>query len=224
MEEINLMDLLNFFAKKIYIIVLFTVLGATIATVYSTYYQVPLYKSETTLLLTATAKQDNETITQNDILINQKLVTTYREIIKSNKVLKRVKSDLKLDYTIGQLSSNISVTTVKDTEIIEISVSDESAHKATEIANKIAEVFSEEIVVLYNIQNIGVIDEAEASNVPYNVKLAKQQVLGGGIGLLGALSIVFLFYYFDTTIKSVEEVERKIGLPIIGAVPIKKRG
>jgi len=224
MEEINLIDLLNFFAKKIYIIILFTVLGATIATIYATYYQVPLYRSETTLLLTATAKQDNETITQNDILINQKLVTTYREIIKSNKVLKRVKSDLKLDYSIAKLSSNVSVSTVKDTEIIEISVSDESAYKATEIANRIAAVFSEEIVGLYNIQNIGVIDEAEATNVPYNVKLAKQQVLGGGAGLMGALVVVFLFFYFDTTIKSVEEVEKKLGLPIIGLVPIRKRG
>ena len=90
---------------------------------------------------------------------------------------------------------------------------------AKNIANKISQVFEEEITEIYNIENVSVIDEATAGKEPYNVHVFKQLVMGTGIGfLLSSLAIAILFY-FDDTVKSEEEIERELKLPILGAVP-----
>jgi capsular polysaccharide biosynthesis protein len=89
------------------------------------------------------------------------------------------------------------------------------------IADEIAKVFNTEVVKLYNIQNIGIIDTAELPTKPYNINHVKTAALTGAVGLVVGLGIVFVLFYFDTTIKSSEEVERKLGLPVIGTIPVR---
>ena len=218
MEEINLRDLFKYFlSKKIYI-VLITLFAVLIGIVYSNYYKVPMYKSYTTVLLTKEVEAN--TITYNDINLNKNLVDTYSEIVRSRKVVGKVINNLKLDYSIGFLQSRINVSSINDTEIIKITVIDEDSNKAMKIANEAAKVFNDEIIKLYSIQNIGVVDVAEEASIPYNINLIKTSVLALLIGLVLSCGLVFIMFYFDTTIKNVEEVEEKLGLPVIGKVPM----
>jgi len=217
MEEFDLKDIFKYFLSKKWYIILITLFSLVLGIVYTLYIQKPVYKSYTTILLTK--ESDTSSITSNDILLNQKLVDTYREIIKSRKVLGRVINNLKLDYTIEQLMGKISVESINDTEIIKISVTDMDNELAMAIANETATVFNSEVVKLYNIQNIGVIDKAEVSTNPYNINETKQLVLSSMIGFVLSLGLVFVIYYFDNTIKGVEEVENKLNLPVIGAIP-----
>lgn len=217
MEELDLKELISYFwTKKLYIL-LITVLILFIGCIYTFSIQKPVYKSDTTILLTK--ESDTSSITSNDIALNQKLVNTYREIIKSRKVMGRVINNLDLSYDISELNSKVTVASINETEIIKISVIDSDNKLASEIANEIARVFNSEVVKLYNIQNIGVIDRAEAADEPYNVNVTKQLVIAGLIGFILGCAIIFIVFYFDNTIKSVEEVENKFKLPIIGTVP-----
>lgn len=217
MEEIDLKELFTYFwSKKIYI-VLITALALLLGFIYSFNIQKPMYKSYTTILLTK--ESDASSITSNDILLNQKLVDTYREIITSKKVLGRVINNLNLDYTVGTLSNKVNVQSINDTEILKITVSDYDNRLARDIANEIAYVFHSEIVKLYNIQNIGIIDSADLSITPYNVNTTKQLVISCLIGLVISFGAVFVAYYFDDTLKSAEEVENKLELPVIGKIP-----
>ena len=77
------------------------------------------------------------------------------------------------------------------------------------------------IVNIYSIKNVSIIDYAEVSANPYNISLLKQVVLMLLVGLVLSMAVVFVMFYFDTTIKSTEEIETKIGLPTLGVVPIK---
>ncbi len=43
-------------------------------------------------------------------------------------------------------------------------------------------------------------------------------------GLVLGCAIVFVIYYFDRTVKTTEQVELKIGLPILGTVQDIKKG
>ena len=217
MEEINLKDLFNYFwSKKLYIILLILVC-AIIGVVYSSFLKTPMYKSYTTVLLTK--ESDSNSITYTDINLNRNLINTYSQIIRSRKVVGKVINNLKLDYSIEQLQSKISVSSINDTEIIKITVIDEDSELAMDIANETARVFNTEIIKLYNIQNIGVVDVAEQAKVPYNINTLKTLVLSFAIGLIVSSAIIFVMYYFDTTIKSAEEIEEKLGLPVIGRVP-----
>ena len=217
MEEINLKDLFNYFVSKIIYIALIVAIVVLFGVVYSNFFKTPLYKSYTTMLLTK--ENDSTSITSSDITLNKNLVDTYREIIKSRKVVGKVINNLKLDYSIDTLQSKISVSSINDTEIIKITVTDPKSELAKDIANETATVFKSEIVKLYNIQNIGVVDIAEEANNPFNINMTKSLVMFILIGLVIGFALVFIMYYFDTTIKSVEEVESKLGLPVIGSIP-----
>lgn len=219
MEEIDLKELFNYFISKIFLLILITLSVLTIGFSYDAFFKTPKYNSYTTVLLTS----DNSTITSSDITLNKNLVDTYSEIIKSRKVIGKVIENLELDYTIEELQENITVSNINDTEIIKISVSDKDNYLAKNIANETANVFNAEVIKYFNIQNIGVVDYAEISEKPYNINVVKSAVIYLLVGLVLSIGTVFVIYYFDNTIKTVEEVERKLNLPVIGAIPVGGR-
>lgn len=219
MEEIDLKELLNYFVSKIFLMLSIVFVVLIIGFSYDAFIKVPKYKSYTTVLLTT----ENNTITSNDIILNKNLIDTYTEIITSRKVVGKVIDNLSLEYDIETLQKNIAVSNVNDTEIIKITVEDEDSNLAKNIANETAKVFNAEVIKLYNIQNIGIIDYAEASQKPYNINLIKSIAIYLMIGIILSLAVVFVMFYFDTTIKTVEEVERKLNIPVIGAIPVGGR-
>lgn len=220
MEELDLKELFEHFKSKILLITLITCAVCFLGSLYSFFIQKPVYTSSTTLVLTGISSDNNNTgITTNDITINSKLVSTYREIVKSRKVLEQVIEDLNLETTVEELAGGLGVTSVNETEIIKISVTDRDSKKARDIANSLAKIFSSEIMEIYNVSNVSILDKANLPTVASNISVTKQLILYFGIGFVLALAIVFMTFYFDTSIKSIEQVEQKIGLPILGGIP-----
>lgn len=228
MEEIELKELLQHFKNNLAQFLLITFCVCFVGCVYMMFIQTPVYTSSTTLVLTGVESNENinSTITTNDITINSKLVTTYREIAKSRKILEQVINQLNLNESVDALASKINISSVLDTEIIRISVTNENPSKAKIIADTLANVFSKEIIEIYNVKNISMLDPANLPAYPSNINKTKQFILYFGSGIVVASFILFLTFYFDTTIKSVEQIEQKLSLPILGTVPNynKKRG
>lgn len=222
MEEIDLKDLWNYFLSKIVIVIVFIALSVLISNVYALWLQNPMYRSSATIVLTRANSEgsDNTGITQNDVNLNQKLVSTYSEIIKSRRILNKVISNLNLDDIYTTLSKHITVSNAADTELIRISVIDQDSAKAKTIANEVADVFSEEIVKIYNIQNISIIDYAVEDTNPYNINIVKQSIIAILFGIVLSCAIIFVMFYFDTTVKKPEEIEEKLGVIVLGKVPI----
>lgn len=225
MEEIDVKDLLMYFVKKIPIIIVISLLVMVLGMLYSLLFKKPLYYGNVTVILVQENNNysGNSTLTQSDLALNQKLVTTYSEIMKSRRVLNRVIEELDLNYTVKELQSKISVSSVKDTEIIKIAVSDEDNKQAANIANKISTVFQDEVTEIYNLENISVIDQAETQKTPYNIHTVRDTALFLAAGMVLAIAIIFIVYYFDTSIKSPEEVEKKLGIPVIGTIPLSRK-
>ncbi len=218
MEEFNISEFIKYYFSLIVIVILFIILGAVGSWYYTDYIQVPMYKSQTSLVLTR-AGDSTGSITQNDISLNKNLVATYREIIKSRRILSNVISNLNLDITEKELSDKVSVTSSNDTELIVISVVDKDSKLARNIANEIAKVFKEEITTIYNIENISIVDVAIKAKDAYNVNPLKQYVIGVGSGFLMGSLIITVMFYFDDSIKKPEDIEEKIGLSVLSTVP-----
>ena len=223
MEIIDIKEMFNYYKGRLPFIIMMMALVGIIGSVYSFVLQTPKYKSTTSVILKNDSTQSN-ILTFNDLNLNKNLVGTYSEIVKSKRTLSQVIKNLKLDYSVGELSSMIQVTSVADTEIIKITVSDINKKNAKVIADEAANVFVEEIPELYSISNVSILDSAEEASYPYNINIKKQLILYLLIGLVLGCGIVFVIYYFDRTIKSVEQVEMKLGLPILGAVQEYKKG
>ena len=98
MEELDLKELFLIFWNRKIEILLITLIFVVIGILYSYFYLVPVYKSSTTLILaqsSSTAEQKGESsITQTDLTLNSKLVSTYSEIMKRKSVLSKVVSNL----------------------------------------------------------------------------------------------------------------------------------
>lgn len=218
MEEFNISEFIKYYFSLIVIVILFIILGAVGSWYYTDYIQVPMYKSQTSLVLTR-AGDSTGSITQNDISLNKNLVATYREIIKSRRILSNVISNLNLDITEKELSDKVSVTSSNDTELIVISVVDKDSKLARDIANEIAKVFKEEITTIYNIENISIVDVAIKAKDAYNVNPLKQYVIGVGSGFLISSLIITVMFYFDDSIKKSEDIEEKVGLSVLSTVP-----
>ena len=80
-------------------------------------------------------------------------------------------------------------------------------------------MFSAKVAELYNMNNVHVVDEAEEPTRPYNVSHTKDVAMFGGVGAVLACGVVFVLSLIDTTIKNKDDVERKIGLSVIGELP-----
>lgn len=217
MEEFNVVEFLKYYMSKFIFIILFIVMGVVGSYVYTYYIQVPIYRSQTSLVLTKT--NGSTTITQNDINLNKNLVSTYREIIQSRRILDKVIKNLDLDVDYKELAQNVSVDSVNDTELIVISVYNKDNKLAKKIADEIANVFKTEITTIYNIENVSIIDKALVSNTSYNVNVVKQFILGAGIGFVLSSLILLIRFYLDDTVKSEEDIEKKLGLSVLGRVP-----
>lgn len=219
MEDTNIKDIFVYFTGKAWVIILIMLIGLIFGGIFNIYLKTPLYKSSSTLVLTR-VYDDNSEITTGDVQLNKQLVASYREIVKSKRILSQVIDDLNLKYSYEELSEMIAVETVKDTELIEISVESEKNTQAEEIATKVVDVFCEEIVELYNVQNVKIVDGAEVSKEPYNMSMTKDVLIFGVGGFALACAILLMVFYFDTKIKNVTEIETKVGLPVIGAIPV----
>lgn len=223
MEELDLKDFFKYILSKQIIVILCIVLSLILGCFYTFKIKVPMYRSNTTVVLTAENSSNDSAITQNDLTINKSLVSTYSEIIKSKKVLNQVIGNLSLDMSVSELSSMVSVKAISNTEIISITVSNKDNELAALISDEIASIFTKEIVNLYNIENVNVVDVAEVSKTPYNMNYIKDIIFYIIIGIIIGYALIIFRFYFDTSIKSIEEVETKIQLPLLGSIPASSK-
>lgn len=224
MEEINLKDFFDYYKKYILIIIIVMLLSVAGILSYNMWLKTPLYSTSTTVVL---VKKSNTTDSQtdlSDISLNQKLVATYSQIVKSKLVLNQVITNLDLDYSYNELSKEISVNAVDNTEIIKITVTDKNARVASLIANNVAEVFISEVIKIYNMDNVSVIDEAEVNYTPSNNNLIRDAILSMLVSFVAVSGIVFVVYYFDDTLRDVDSIEKEIELPVVAKVFKDKNG
>ena len=226
MEELDLKELISIFWNKKVHIDLIVAIFMVIGIIYTMAFVTPKYQSSTTLLLakvsntTGTQTQDIDTITTTEITLNSKLVSTYSELVKSKNVIRTVRANLGINADEEEIRQGVNVSSVKDTELIEITVTNKDAIYAAKIANEIAKVFTDKIKEYYNISNVYVVDEAEVTNTHSNVNHTRDIVIFIFVGLVVAVLYVLIANMLDTTIKSQEDVERVFKVPVLAAIPI----
>lgn len=225
MEEMDLKELFNmFWSKKIQIILIILIFGI-IGFIYTIEFITPMYDASTTLVLVSSADETvttNTMITATDVSLNSKLVATYSELIKSKNVLREVISNLNTDLEEDMLKNYITVSAVEDTELIEITVRNEEPSNAAVIANEIAEVFTDKVKEIYNINNVQIVDKAEVSSEPANINHTKDVIMFASIGLVIAIIYVIVANMLDTTIKTAEDVETAYNIPVLVSIPMIK--
>lgn len=218
-ETISLQDLFKVLKKRLSLIVSITLIAMIISAVISFYMLTPIYESSTQILVNQ-QKTDDQGIETQDIQTNLQLINTYNVIIKSPAILTKVIEQLDLDLTPAQLSGKITVANAENSQVVSVTVQDEQAFMAVDIANTVADVFQKEIKTLMNVDNVNILSPAVLSENPAPVKPNKMLnvAIAMVIGLMLSVGLAFLLEYLDTSIKSEQDIEEILNLPIIGLV------
>ena len=221
-EEIDIKRIIEIIFSKKLIITLIILLSVTLGYVYSYYYKKPEYKSSVTILLVADENKTDKSLTQTDVNLNNGLISTYSSIAKSSSILQKTIQNLNLDIPVSKLEQNVEAKQIDNTQFLKISVKNDSPERAKNIANELAEVFTEQIKEIYNLQNISIVDKAEAEENPCNINHMKDMIIFGFAGIVLSIIIVMIIYMFDDTIKDQKDIEKNIKLRTIGTLPVDR--
>ena len=224
-ETIDLREYFYIIKKRAWIIALISIVAMVVSGVISFFVLSPVYESSTTLIVSrdeSITDTGSTALTGDQITVAQKLAVTYGEIIKSRAVIDEVANNLKLDMTYDELSSAISVSSVKDTQIIKVSVQDTNPNKASDIANAIPKAFSSEVKRIMKANGVEVIDKAVTPSGAIKPNKVMNVAIAAVLGVMIGLFVVFLLEYMDTKMKTPQDIEKHLGIPLLGVVPMDK--
>lgn len=218
-ETISLKELFSVLRKRLSMIISITFVAALISAIVSFYFITPIYESSTQILVNQ-KKKDNSIVQYNEVQTNVQLVNTYSVIIKSPAVLDKVKDKLNLDMSVQELNKKINVAAEKDSQVFSVTVQDADPKTATNIANTVAAVFKEEIVNIMSVDNATVLSKAEVikGQSPVKPRPLLNVAIACVVGLMTAVGLAFLLEYLDNTVKSEQDIEALLGLPVLGVI------
>lgn len=221
-DEIDLKELLKIFWDKKKIIVLVTLIGLVLGFIYSMYFVKPKYTAKTTLIMAQqnSSESSSKAVTATDVTLNDKLIATYQELAKSTTLVREVIENLGLsNVSEDELKKEISVTTVKETQMLQISVTDADPELATKIANELGKVFSKKVAEIYKIDNINTVDQAEVPQNPSNINHKKDLLIFSALGFVLSIGTILLINLLDTTVKNASSIEDALGTIVLAEIP-----
>ncbi|ART78210.1 capsular biosynthesis protein [Sutcliffiella horikoshii] len=220
-ETISLKELFQTIKKRLWLIVLLTVLATTVSGVVSFFLLTPIYQSSTQLLVNQ-AKSEQAQFTSADIQTNLQLINTYNVIIKSPAILDKVSENLDGEVNAGQLNGMITVGSANNSQVLDITVQHADPVLAATIANVTAQTFQAEVIDIMNVDNVSILSGAQVGENPSPIK--PQPVLNMAIafviGLMAGVGLAFLLEFLDNTVKNEQDVEKLLELPVLGSITI----
>lgn len=218
-ETISLKELLETLKKRIVLIIAITITAVLVSGVVSYFFLTPIYQASTQILVNQ-AKSDQSVYSPSEVQTNLQLINTYNVIIKSPAILDKVSEDLNLNMTAAQLNEKITVGSEKDSQVVNVAVQDADPNVAAKIANKTAEVFQKQIATIMNVDNVSILAKATVADnqSPIKPRPLLNVAIALVVGLMAGVGLAFLLEYFNNTVKNEQDIEKVLGLPILGVI------
>lgn len=215
-REIDLVELFYVLLHHWKLMLIVVIMGAVIMAGYYGMFIQSTYRATTQMYITST----DSVISLQDLQIGSQLTEDYKNIIKSRAVLNQVIEDLQLNTNYKQLGRLISVSNPTGTHIISTSVTTTDIETSKNIANDLLKVSVDRIYQIIGTSEPTIIDYSEVEAVE-NVtpSLMKYMAIGGLVGAIAVAAFVIIRMLMDNTIKSDDDVEKYLHMPVLTAVP-----
>jgi len=217
--EIDLMGLLGYLRKRLWILIAAAVLFGLGGYVKSAYMTTPLYKASTRMYVLNRTYDD--VVVSGDFQSSNYMLNDYMGLITGQNVTKEVIERLGLkNMSPGGLSSKISVSSPEGTRILQITVTDPNPIQAAELANAVREVASEQIKEIMEADAVQLVYKADIPGGPSSPNVKRETTMACIIGVVLAAVVLTAIYLLDDTIRTEEDVEKWLGLSVIGVIPV----
>ena len=217
-SEIDLLELFYRLVENVRYIIIAAVIGGLLAWLYTTMFIDPLYTATAKLYVLNTG---STSINVQDLQLSNYLASDYQEVFKNWHVHDMVIERLNLPYTYKQMSNMLSVSNPTNTRILYISVTTKDPAQSKLIADTYASVAQEFIATTMDTREPNVFEEALLPSAPSSPNKSRNLVIGILLGVIIACGIIVLRYLTDDKIHSSEDVEKYIGLPCLGMLPLQ---
>lgn len=217
--EIDLKEIAIAILDRIWIVISVGIACALLVGIITKVFITPMYTSTTKLYVINKQNSENN-ITYTDLQTGNLLTNDYIIQVKGTKVLSQVISELNLTDTEDELASRITVSNPENSRFIVISVSDKDPVVAQQIASCVAEVSSDVVKEVMDLEKVNVAEEANLPLEKSSPNLKKNVLLGGAAGVFVSLLLIVVFYLLNDRIRTPEDVKRYLGLNTLGQIPV----
>jgi capsular polysaccharide biosynthesis protein len=219
-ETISLKGIAHTLRKRIMLIAVIAAIAVAVSGIISYFILTPVYQASTQILVN---QQSNEqpVLDANQIRTNVEMINTYSVIIKSPTILNKVVEDLSLQQSTDTLTSKITVNSEQNAQVFNLTVQDEDPAQAVKLANAVSETFRSEVPNIMNVDNVKVLSPAVLKENPSPIKPKPllNIAIALVVGLMAGVGIAFLLEYLDNTIKTEEDIQNVLQLPVLGVIP-----
>ena len=217
--EIDLKEFFKVLLKKSWIIVLCAVLLGTSVLVYTMNFVAPQYQASTSIYINNNSGHTGQSVSSGDLAVALRLVASYANIIKSERVMNKVIEKTGLAISAGQMQGMVKAEPMGETEMLKVTVTTPNAQMSADIANAIAEVAPGEIKDIIEGSSAKIVDKAKIPQSPSSPNYTTSFVLGAAVGAFLVMGVLLLQMVTDARIKSEEDLAKICGIPVLGSIP-----
>lgn len=222
-EEISLVEIGQTLLKRWKLLFFLPLMAAAAAYFISVYLLTPQYVSSSTLIVMPfTERVEEGTVIRHDIVSTRQVVESCKELTLSMESMQRVIGELNLPYSASALRNNININVG---DVTTVQVTDPSPNRAYEINKQVTTVLMEFITDAARLENVQILNPAQLPNAPDSPRIPLNIAVAFVLGLMISIALAFLFEHLDNTIKTAEDVQKYLGVPVLGVIPeIDDRG
>lgn len=219
-KSLRLSDLREILIERFFIIVLMGLVAISGLFVYGKFIQTPAYTSTATLYILkqgTNSRYDSEASEDFSLALNVVNDCTYS--LKSHAVLDKVINELNLDMSYRDLNRSVSTFNPENTRILEVRVTNESPELSKRIVDRICTVGAAKIEDAMGFKQVNLYEYGIIDNKPSNRIRISEYVLAGFFAAAFTFLIFVLLRFFDDSIQNNEDIEKYLGISILGDIP-----
>ena len=218
--EIDMLEIFGLLWSRLWLIVICAVLAGGAGFGISRFLLTEQFESTTRIYVLN--RQNDNALTYSDVQLGTQLTKDFAQIIKSRHVMDEVIKICGIPETSDSLAKRIDVVTQSDTRIVSITVTDPNPKMAQYLADEVRKVAADRIKGVMDIQAVNLVDEANLPVYPSSPKVARWTLVGMLLGAFLCAAVILAHFMMDDTIKTSDDVERYLGLSVLGMVPTKE--
>lgn len=215
--EIDLLELIRVLLKKLWLIMLCGFLAACATFLVTKFLITPQYSSTSKLYILS---KSTSITSLADIQLGTQLTQDYMVLVTSRPVVEEVISNLGLELEYEDMLKKMEVTNNANTRILNITIQDPNPILAKEIADEFADVSTIRIAEIMEIDAPNVVEWGHVATKKTSPSTLKNTIIGAVIGAFIVCAIIVINFMLDDTIKTSEDVEKNLGINVLGIIPI----
>lgn len=212
----TLLELFRLLKKHLQIVVLLPVVCALVVGLYSAIFVRNQYTATSSMYVLAQNDSSNSNSLYSDLNASQMLTNDVAKLLKSDRVVNQVGSEVGIE---GLRGYSVSVTSETTSRVITLSVTGPDPQTAADIVNKMIEDVSGVAQSVMNIGSVNPVDMAQAPEKPSGPNRLLYTLVAFVAGLFVAIAIVVVSDMLNTKVRGSEDLEELIDVPIIGRIP-----